>query len=253
MQPSALTERARGLMVGIAAGNLLGVVQEDWSRTGDRRGVPGRRPGDRRGVPGRRPGDRRGVPGRRPGDRRGVPGRRPGDRRPGRRPGDRRGVHHRTASGRSPRRTRSGVDRDDRGCRRLPRRRRPGPGDHHRRGSRAGPARSGRSGAPVLGLGGDERSRNRRPDRPRSGALRWRRPAVPGRERAAWQRPRTGRHADHGSVRNGVERIACRERGSDAVRSDRGSLARRSGGAGAQQSARYRRIGTNAAAGRARY
>ena len=220
MQPSALTERARGLMVGIAAGNLLGVVQEDWSRTGDRRGVPGRRPGDRRGVPGRRPGDRRGVPGRRPGDRRGVPGR----RRPG-----------------------------DRGCRRLPRRRRPGPGDHHRRGSRAGPARSGRSGAPVLGLGGDERSRNRRPDRPRSGALRWRRPAVPGRERAAWQRPRTGRHADHGSVRNGVERIACRERGSDAVRSDRGSLARRSGGAGAQQSARYRRIGTNAAAGRARY
>ena len=25
MQPSALTERARGLMVGIAAGNLLGV------------------------------------------------------------------------------------------------------------------------------------------------------------------------------------------------------------------------------------
>ena len=70
MQPSALTERARGLMVGIAAGNLLGVVQEDWSRTGDRRGVPGRRPGDR-------------------------------------------------------------------GCRRLPGRRRPGPGDHHRRGSRA--------------------------------------------------------------------------------------------------------------------
>ena len=83
MQPSALTERARGLMVGIAAGNLLGVVQEDWSRTGDRRGVPGRRPGDR-------------------------------------------------------------------GCRRLPGRRRPGPGDHHRRGNRAGPARSGRSGAPVL-------------------------------------------------------------------------------------------------------
>ena len=26
------TERARGLMVGIAAGNLLGIVQEGWSK-----------------------------------------------------------------------------------------------------------------------------------------------------------------------------------------------------------------------------
>ena len=32
MQPNDLTARARGLMVGIAAGNLLGIVQEGWSR-----------------------------------------------------------------------------------------------------------------------------------------------------------------------------------------------------------------------------
>ena len=32
MRPSDATERARGLMDGIAAGNLLGIVQEGWSR-----------------------------------------------------------------------------------------------------------------------------------------------------------------------------------------------------------------------------
>ena len=32
MEPSDAAERARGMMVGIAAGNLLGIVQEGWSR-----------------------------------------------------------------------------------------------------------------------------------------------------------------------------------------------------------------------------
>ncbi len=32
MEPADAVERARGLMVGIAAGNLLGIVQEGWSR-----------------------------------------------------------------------------------------------------------------------------------------------------------------------------------------------------------------------------
>ena len=32
MQPSDVTDRARGLMAGIATGNLLGIVQEGWSR-----------------------------------------------------------------------------------------------------------------------------------------------------------------------------------------------------------------------------
>ena len=32
MEPTDTTERARGLMVGIATGNLLGIVQEGWSR-----------------------------------------------------------------------------------------------------------------------------------------------------------------------------------------------------------------------------
>ena len=32
MRPTDLTARARGLLVGIAAGNLLGIVQEGWSR-----------------------------------------------------------------------------------------------------------------------------------------------------------------------------------------------------------------------------
>ena len=32
MRPNCVNDRTRGLMVGIAAGNLLGIVQEDWSR-----------------------------------------------------------------------------------------------------------------------------------------------------------------------------------------------------------------------------
>ena len=32
MRPNCVNDRTRGLMVGIAAGNLLGIVQEGWSR-----------------------------------------------------------------------------------------------------------------------------------------------------------------------------------------------------------------------------
>lgn len=159
---------------------------------------------------------------------------------------------------RAHRRGVSGGGPGNRGPFRLSGRRRRGPGDRDRGGGGGRTARPARSGPPLLGVGGGERRGNGRADPRRADALRGapsascgpkpadarlgatgRARSEPGRRsrcrRRARGRPGACRRADHGGVPDRVAWVARRQRGGDALRPDRDSLARRDGGAGAQR------------------